>query len=750
MRVISLATVLCIDAILCCSSSIAADAAPAKRRYEVRDTVEMAHFGTVESSQRDQLPDDGIVSPDGRHLVKVTHRGVLPEGVTEGTIWLFETNAVIGAIASSRAAVPKPILLARVSAAVNGMTGDFANRGNTISDVAWSDDSKYLTFLGRDGRENRQLLRVEVATRKLEALTPASHDVVIYAAAGQAFAYLAAEGIDENALWQSAGSNIPDIETGTGKPLISMLYPDMRAMDTGLPFDAQVWHVRDGKAEPVMESSSNTPLRIRTSYQTLVAALSPSASQLATITYADETNTALRYTVVDLDTGRTRLLNTANAIPMRPRTGRVDAAWSPDESEVAMSEIRIQEGGKANRCTLAITSVRANDTRCVAAPDAAVALRSFRWLSSDRIYVNRKAPRAESYQDEIVERVNGQWRTLRKAARGDLPRLRLTVRESLNERPVLMATDMRSGKQRMLFDPNPQLDAIDLGAAEVYEWLDGSGRAHRSGLVKPPQFEHGRRYPLVVQTHGFTPEEFFAAGYSNTSNAGRALAARDIVVLQVSEPTPTGEPSWRDATESGMNVYLAAIDRLAADGLIDPKKVGITGYSYTGWTVTTSIVRAPDRFAAAAVVSTDPVTMTGYFAGVDSHIPAGYESQYVGTAPFGEGLNAWMERVPSLASDKIEAAVLFSAPDPWHLISFWDLYAAMRRQAKPVELQYIRSGQHDFTKPLHKLAHQELLVDWFEFWLADREQSDPRKAEQYVRWRALKERAALSHSRQNP
>ena len=63
----------------------------------------------------------------------------------------------------------------------------------------------------------------------------------------------------------------------------------------------------------------------------------------------------------------------------------------------------------------------------------------------------------------------------------------------------------------------------------------------------------------------------------------------------------------------------------------------------------------------------------------------------------------------------------------------------MRDQNKAVELQYIRSGQHNVSKPLHKLAHQEMIVDWFEFWLVGKKQAAPAKANQYRRWRTMQE-----------
>jgi hypothetical protein len=111
---------------------------------------------------------------------------------------------------------------------------------------------------------------------------------------------------------------------------------------------------------------------------------------------------------------------------------------------------------------------------------------------------------------------------------------------------------------------------------------------------------------------------------------------------------------------------------------------------------------------------------------------------YVGAAPYGEGLKRWFERAPGFMTDKITAPVLIQAGDPWHLISLWDVYAALRDQKKPVELQYIRSGEHNIRKPLHVLAHQELIVDWFDFWLNGHEANGEGKQAQYARWRALR------------
>jgi len=274
----------------------------------------------------------------------------------------------------------------------------------------------------------------------------------------------------------------------------------------------------------------------------------------------------------------------------------------------------------------------------------------------------------------------------------------------------------------------------------AYEWQDKYDRTIQGALVTPPDFVLGGNYPLVIQTHGFHRNRFFRVGYSETANAGRALAGRGIVVLQVAEPRPDQEQRWTDLPKLGLDVYLSGIDELAEDGTIDPAKVGITGYSEGGLFTASSITQAPDRFAAALIANSDPLTIAGYYSYVDSPLH-GITERFVGAAPYGQSLQDWIQRSPSMSTDKIQAPVLIFASDPQHLLSLWDLYAVLRYQEKPVELQYIRIGRHNIKKPLHKLAHQEMLVDWFDFWLNDNEEASPEKTEQYRRWRELKESA---------
>ena len=62
----------------------------------------------------------------------------------------------------------------------------------------------------------------------------------------------------------------------------------------------------------------------------------------------------------------------------------------------------------------------------------------------------------------------------------------------------------------------------------------------------------------------------------------------------------------------------------------------------------------------------------------------------------------------------------------------------MRIQDKPVDLIQLPDAVHIVTKPLERPASEQGDVDWFDFWLRGEENPDPAKAEQYARWRELR------------
>jgi hypothetical protein len=80
------------------------------------------------------------------------------------------------------------------------------------------------------------------------------------------------------------------------------------------------------------------------------------------------------------------------------------------------------------------------------------------------------------------------------------------------------------------------------------------------------------------------------------------------------------------------------------------------------------------------------------------------------------------------------------------------MFSRLRQLDLPVEFYVIpdvEHGSHNLQNPGQILAVKQSTVDWFDFWLNDREGADRRKAEQYTRWRELRKLrdAALDNPR---
>jgi hypothetical protein len=106
----------------------------------------------------------------------------------------------------------------------------------------------------------------------------------------------------------------------------------------------------------------------------------------------------------------------------------------------------------------------------------------------------------------------------------------------------------------------------------------------------------------------------------------------------------------------------------------------------------------------------------------------------IGAPPFGPGLKLWLERSPEFNLDKIGTPLEIVA-----ISSFCIPYAGLRYLHRLVDLLIIDSHEHVFTNPADWLISQGDTLDWIRFWLKGEEDPDPAKAEQYARWRKLRE-----------
>ena len=164
---------------------------------------------------------------------------------------------------------------------------------------------------------------------------------------------------------------------------------------------------------------------------------------------------------------------------------------------------------------------------------------------------------------------------------------------------------MGSSDVRVLTAVNEDLFAAKkLGEVEEI-WYDSSkdGRKVQGWILKPPDFDPSRKYPLILEIHGGP-----FANYGDRFDIEKQLmAARDYVVLYTN---PRGSTSY--GNEFGNLIHHAypgddfydldsGVDAVIAKGYIDPENVMVTGGS-GGGVLTSWMVGRSTRFRAAVTV----------------------------------------------------------------------------------------------------------------------------------------------------
>jgi dipeptidyl aminopeptidase/acylaminoacyl peptidase len=456
--------------------------------------------------------------------------------------------------------------------------------------------------------------------------------------------------------------------------------------------------------------------------------------------------------IVDLRALSSRPLWPAPIVTLKTR----QVVWSPNGKSVLIGRTFLPVGsgiasspeGLKGDAVVAIDPVTGAFSQIpVPADHADDSLTELAWLDESTIKLGfERAPL-------FFEKADGSWVPVSRGESSDTPtpQTKIIVRQDANTPPTLHEIDTARGTDRLILDPNPNLlSDYTLGRVEPFKWRDDEGREWSGLLYHPVHEAPERRFPLVIQTHGHAPATQFSLygmgserlslglGPMYSVYAAQALANRDIAVLQVEDRDESGIDITPAEPRMYMHGYEAAIGHLVAQGLVDRDKVGLVGFSRTGWHVEFALSHSPFPYAAALTSDNyDGSYMRALLLWSDEF------ERNIGAMPSGKGLERWFAESPAFNADRIHTPLRLQSESPgvFAALAKWEMFMQLRLLNKPVELYLIpdiEHGSHNVQNPAQCYAAQQGAVDWFDFWLNGYEDADPRKAEQYTRWRKLR------------
>jgi dipeptidyl aminopeptidase/acylaminoacyl peptidase len=287
-------------------------------------------------------------------------------------------------------------------------------------------------------------------------------------------------------------------------------------------------------------------------------------------------------------------------------------------------------------------------------------------------------------------------------------------------------------------DVNPELQNLQINPASRIDVFDKRGERFWGHLVFPVGYESGKSYPLIITI----PLDYngFLRGGEGDEYPIHVFAANGFAVLNFNalgrQRTP--KPGDFDRTtllwQAPIEAMEAAVTRLADMGIVDRSRVGITGLSYGASLVDYGITHTSlFRAAAASGPSWEPIV----FYLTTDQLRAALASELNLGLPNGDSSPRWQRVSTTLNVDHIHAPLLINAADAEYIYTM-QLVATLRYLKKPVEMFIYTDERHLKNQPKHRYSIYQRNVDWFNFWLRDKEDPDPAKAEQYKRWHELR------------
>ena len=285
------------------------------------------------------------------------------------------------------------------------------------------------------------------------------------------------------------------------------------------------------------------------------------------------------------------------------------------------------------------------------------------------------------------------------------------------QRPAELAVMDKRGQSRLLTHLNDDLLAHKtLGKVEeLHVNSSFDGRDVEGWIVYPPNYETGKKWPLILEIHGGP-----VANYGPRFSAEVQLyAAAGYVVLFMN---PRGSDSYGEEfvnlihhnyPSQDYDDLMTGVDALIERGIADPEQLYVTGGS-GGGVLTAWIVGKTDRFRAA-VVAKPVINWTSFNLTADG---AAYFSRYwFGAFPWEDQEQYWRRSPLSLVGNVTTPTMLLTGESDYRtpIGETEQFYLALKLRKVDTAMVRVPEASHGIAKrPSNLIAKVVNILGWFE------------------------------------
>jgi dipeptidyl aminopeptidase/acylaminoacyl peptidase len=263
-----------------------------------------------------------------------------------------------------------------------------------------------------------------------------------------------------------------------------------------------------------------------------------------------------------------------------------------------------------------------------------------------------------------------------------------------------------------------QIKDWKIGNREMVSWKSTDGTTIEGVLHKPADYQAGKRYPLLVIIHGgptAISRPFRVAG-AGTYPYEQWLGKGAVIL----EPNYRGSAGYGETFRS-LNVrnlgvgdawdVLSGVDHLVAQGIADPDRMGVMGWSQGGYISAFLATHKRQPFKAISVGAGISNWMT-YYANTDIHQ---FTRHYLGATPWDDpAIYALTSPMTTIKQAKTPTLIQHGeldtrVPTP----NAYELYQGLQDVGVPVKLIIYKGFNHGLNKPKAARAAMEHNFEWF-------------------------------------
>ncbi|MBP7571565.1 MAG: S9 family peptidase [Acidobacteria bacterium] len=275
---------------------------------------------------------------------------------------------------------------------------------------------------------------------------------------------------------------------------------------------------------------------------------------------------------------------------------------------------------------------------------------------------------------------------------------------------------LEKGQLRRLTRENAWLSEVRLAVVDDFTAKSKDGTIVNGLVAKPSGFEAGKKYPTILYIHGGPVGQ---DDYDFDFNR-EIIAAGGYLVLQANYRGSSGRGTefqkaiFADWGNKEVVDLLAAVDWAVAEGIADPDRLGLGGWSYGG-ILTNSTIATDSRFKAAVSGASSSLQLSMY--GSDQYIVQ-YENEL--GLPW-KSRDAWLKvSYPFFHMDRITTPTLFlcglldfNVP----IVGVEQMYQGLKSLGVDTQLVVYPGQHHGIVTPSYARDRLERWLAWWNKYL---------------------------------